>query len=60
MATSVVYNGQRLDLSANPDLLFQLLLSLTNLEERMSSLDKRLYNLEKKQNNNPYLVNKTS
>ncbi len=53
MATSVVYNGQKLDLSANPDLLFQLLLTLTNVEERMNSIDKRLYNLEKKQSNSP-------
>ncbi len=60
MATSVVYNGQKLDLSANPDLLFQLLLTLTNLEERMDSIDKRLYNLEKKQSSSPYLIKKRS
>lgn len=60
MATSVVYNGQKLDLSANPDLLFQLLLTLTNMEERMNSIDKRLYNLEKKQSSSPYLVKKRS
>ena len=57
MPLNVVLNGQKLDLS-DPDVLFQLLLSLTNVEERMSSIDKRLYNLEKKQNKNPYLVNK--
>ena len=55
MPLSVVLNGQKLDLS-DPDVLFQLLLSLTNVEERISSIDKRLYNLEKKQNKNPYLV----
>lgn len=60
MATSVVYNGQKLDLSANPDLLFQLLLTLTNVEERMNSIDKRLYNLETKQSSSPYLVKKRS
>ena len=59
MPQSVVYNGQKLDLSVNPDLLFELLLSLTNVEKRISSIDKRLYNLEKKQGNHPYLVNKT-
>lgn len=59
MSTSVVYNGQKLDLSANPDLLFQLLLTITNIEERMNSIDKRLYNLEKKQSNSPYLVKKS-
>ena len=58
MATTVVYNGQRLDLSANPDLLFQLLLTITNIEERMNSIDKRLYNLEKKQSSSPYLIRK--
>ena len=58
MATKVVINGQRLDLSANPDLLFQLLLTMTNIEERMNSIDKRLYNVEKKQNGHPYLINK--
>lgn len=60
MSTSVVYNGQKLDLSVNGDLLFQLMLTLTNLEERMNSIDKRLYNLEKKQSNSPYLIKKMS
>lgn len=48
MATKVVYNGQKLDLSANPDLLFQMMLTLTNLEERMDSFDKRLRNIQDK------------
>ncbi len=59
MPTTVVYNGQKLDLSANPDLLLEILLTLTNLEEGMNSIDKRLYNVEKKQSNSPYLVKKS-
>lgn len=55
MATTVLLNGQKLDLSANPDLLLEILLMLTNSEERMNSIDKRLYNLEKKQSSSPYL-----
>ena len=58
MAVTMLLNGQRLDLSANPDLLLEIVLTLTNLEERMNSIDKRLYNLEKKQSNSPYLVKK--
>ncbi len=57
MPTSVVLNGQKLDLSATPDLLFQVLLTLTNLEERMDSFDKRLYKLEKNKIT-PYFVSK--
>ena len=60
MPQSIVYNGQKMDLSANPDLLFEILLMLTNIEGRMNSIDKRLYNMEKKQSNSPYLVNKRS
>ena len=63
MPTTVLLNGQKLDLSANPDLLFEILLTLTNLEEGMNSIDKRLYNVEKKQKNqssSPYLVKKRS
>lgn len=48
MPNSVVFNGQKLDLSANPDLLFHILITLTNLEEMISSIDKRVHNLEKK------------
>ncbi len=58
MATTLLLNGQKLDLSANPDLLLEILLMLTNMEERMSSFDKRLYNLEKKQSSSPYLIKK--
>ena len=58
MATTLLVNGQKLDLSANPDLLLEILLMLTNMEERMSSIDKRLYNVEKKQSSSPYLVKK--
>lgn len=57
MATKVVYNGQKLDLSANPDLLLHILITLTNLEERMDSFDKRLYKLERK-GPTPYYVAK--
>ena len=48
MPQSVVLNGQKLDLSANPDLLLHILLTLTNLEEKVNSFDKRLHNLEKR------------
>ena len=48
MAQIIKLNGQKLDLDANPDLLFHLLLGITNLEERLNSIDKRLYNLERK------------
>ncbi len=58
MATTLLLNGQKLDLSANPDLLLEIVLTLTNLEERMNSFDKRLYNLEKNKSINPYLVKK--
>ena len=47
MAIIVKLNGQKLDLDAQPDLLFNLLLKLTNVEERLNSHDKRLKNLEK-------------
>ena len=60
MATTVLVNGQKLDLSANPDLLLEILLKLTNMEERMNSIDKRVYNMEKKQSNSPYLIKKRS
>ena len=60
MATTVLLNGQKLDLSANPELLLEILLMLTNMEERMNSIDKRLYNVEKKQSSSPYLVKKRS
>ncbi len=59
MATSVVYNGQKLDLSASPDLLLQIMLTLTNLEDKVSSIDKRLYNIEKGVKNNPYFISKS-
>ena len=58
MAVTLRVNGQKLDLSANPDLLLEFLVMLTNIEERMNSIDKRLYNLEKKQSNSPYLIRK--
>ncbi len=59
MQSKVVFNGQKLDLSANPDLLFQIMLTLTNLEERISSIDKRLYNIEKQDKNSPYFISKS-
>ena len=60
MPKTLVINGQKLDLDANPDLLLDILLMLTSSEERMNSIDKRLYNVEKKQSNSPYLVKKRS
>ena len=60
MPTNVVYNGQKLDLSANPDLILQLLLTIIDVEEGMKSIDKRLYNLEKKEASSPYLIKKRS
>lgn len=47
MAQVVKINGQRLDLDTTSDVLFHLLLGITDLEERLNSIDKRLFNLEK-------------
>lgn len=51
-------NGQRWDLEANPDLLYDILVSITNVEERLRSLDKRLRNLEKNPSKNKYKITK--
>ncbi len=53
---SLKINGQRWDLEANPDLLYEILISMTNLEERLRSLDKRLRNLEKNPSKNKYKI----
>ena len=58
MAVTMLVNGQKLDLSVSPDLLLEFLVMLTNMEERMNSIDKRLYNLEKNKSINPYLIKK--
>ncbi len=49
-------NGQSVDLNANPDLLMHLLVSITDLEERLASFDKRLRKLERKEQHSPYLI----
>ena len=59
MAFTMLVNGQKLDLSASPDLLLEILLMLTNMEERMNSIDKRLYIMEKKASYSPYLIRKS-
>ena len=55
---SLKLNGQNVDLNDYPDLLMQVLVSITNLEERFNSFDKRLRNVERKLGHNPYLVKK--
>lgn len=45
---SLKVNGQNVDLNDYPDLLVQLLISITNLEECFKSLDKRLRQVERK------------
>jgi hypothetical protein len=41
--------GLRHDLSGSPDLFFHILTSLTNLEERLNSLDRRLIKIENRE-----------
>lgn len=55
---SLKINGQRVDLNDVPDLLMQLLVSVTNLEERFNLFDKRLKKLERTNHQAPYLVEK--
>lgn len=55
---SLKIGGRKWDLDANPDLLYQLLVSITNIEEHIKSLDKRLRNLEIKPNPSPYKITK--
>ena len=56
MSNTLKINGQTWDLEASPDLLYDILVSLTNVEQHLNAIDIRLRNLEKKQS--PYLINK--
>lgn len=55
---SLKVNGQSVDMNDFPDLLVQLMVSVTNLEERLHSYDKRLRNVERKLSHNPTLIKK--